>query len=222
MGRGRAVAAAAVTAFALLLLLWGTGSGEPLIQEPQGTIGEPREQEFPAPLPTSDAAAQTGGTIVQPGTGFPWETLIIGLILLAVLVSVLRWLLNRDWEGEEPTEDEEVDDLDLLLTATSQQQRAAALAERDPRNAVVACWVAVEDAAERGGIDRDHAETSAEFTQRVLTRWSVDPATIAELAALYREARFSRHPVTEQQRDRALAAVEQVNTQLVRHRAASS
>lgn len=222
MGRGRAVAAAAVTAFALLLLLWGTGSGEPLIQEPQGTIGAPREQDFPSPSPTSDAAAQTGGTIVQPGTGFPWEALIIGLVLLAVLVSVLRWLLNRDWEGEEPTEDEEVDDLDLLLTATSQQQRAAALAERDPRNAVVACWVAVEDAAERGGIDRDHAETSAEFTQRVLTRWSVDPGTIAELAALYREARFSRHPVTEQQRDRALAAVEQVNTQLVRHRAASS
>lgn len=137
----------------------------------------------------------------------PWEGIVIGLFVLAVLVRLLRWLLARDWEAGEPDLDVEPDELALLLAATSPEQRHRVLQEGDPRNGVVACWVALEDAAERGGLPREPAETSAEFTARVLRAWSVPPEVVRTLAELYREARFSRHPVTEAMREQAVAAL---------------
>ena len=46
----------------------------------------------------------------------------------------------------------------------------------------------------------------ADYVGDVLARWEVDPAALTELAELYREARFSTHPMTDAHRDRALAA----------------
>ena len=40
----------------------------------------------------------------------------------------------------------------------------------------------------------------------MLRRFSVDPDTLRTLAALYREARWSHHPLTEDDRARAAAA----------------
>jgi hypothetical protein len=40
----------------------------------------------------------------------------------------------------------------------------------------------------------------------VLRRFAVDPETLTTLAGLYREARWSRHPLTEDDRARAAAA----------------
>ena len=49
----------------------------------------------------------------------------------------------------------------------------------------------------RPGLPRHPAETSAEYTIRVLHTWDIAPAALGGLAELYREARYSRHPVTE-------------------------
>ena len=45
----------------------------------------------------------------------------------------------------------------------------------------------------------------AEYTIRVLHTWDIAPAALGGLAELYREARYSRHPVTEQHRAEAIA-----------------
>lgn len=210
MNRGRVVAAVLVTAFGLLVLLWGTGTDSSLLQTPQSTGGE-----IPLPRP-GGAAATTGVREAVPeeprdGGPVPWEAVIIGLFLLAVLVRLVRWLLARDWEPDEPDLHEEPDEVALLLAATSPEQRSRALAEGDPRNGVVACWVALEDAAARGGLPREPSETSAEFTSRVMDTWSVPPDLVRTLGELYREARFSRHPVTEEMRRSAVAALEGVH-----------
>jgi hypothetical protein len=48
----------------------------------------------------------------------------------------------------------------------------------------------------------------------VLTEHSVSPDTLRELAALYREARFSAHPLGEQHRTAARRLFEQVRDEL--------
>src|SRR5690606_35692226 len=104
----------------------------------------------------------------------------------------------------------EEEELVALLEATSDEVRYQALSEGDPRNAVVACWVALEDAVHRSGLTPDRSETAAELAWRVLARWDVDPSAVTDLSAAYREARFSRHPVSEVQRTVAVEALERI------------
>lgn len=86
----------------------------------------------------------------------------------------------------------------------------AALGGGTPRNAIVACWMQLEADAGRAGLSRFAAETPAEYVERVVATSSVDPAPIAELAALYREARFSRHDLSDDHRQRAMVALDRV------------
>jgi hypothetical protein len=90
----------------------------------------------------------------------------------------------------------------------------AALAQGSPRNAIVECWLRLEEDVAAAGLPRHVSETSAEFTTRVLGWYAIDPAPIADLAALYREARFSRHELGQGERDRALVALRRVHAML--------
>jgi|KBSMisStandDraft_5_1062788.scaffolds.fasta_scaffold50994_2 hypothetical protein len=86
----------------------------------------------------------------------------------------------------------------------------AALAAGEPRNAIVACWMQLERDAAEAGLERTKAETSAEYAERVVALSSVDAIPIGELAALYREARFSRHDMNDDHRSRAFTALDRV------------
>ena len=50
-------------------------------------------------------------------------------------------------------------------------------------------------------------ETSSEFALRLLDLAEADPRAVADLAALYREARFSDHRLDEPARERARTAL---------------
>ena len=91
-----------------------------------------------------------------------------------------------------------------------------ALAAGEPRNAIIACWMQLERDAASAGLARAEAETSAEYAERVVALSSVDPIPIRELAALYREARFSRHDLTDDHRARASTALNRVAAALRR------
>lgn len=223
-GRRAAIVGGALSLFCLAALMWGSAPGTSVLSTPSSTAELPKPDLRRAP-PPPDATVATEleegmrRRLESTSSDTPWEWLIIAAVLLAVLTLLVRWLLALTREPAEPDDaDEDADDMELLLEATSARARARARAEGDPRNAVVACWVALEDAAERGGMERDPAETSLEFTARVLQRWEVDPATIEDLAALYREARFSAHPVGEEQRHRAVEELERIHDQLRRRR----
>jgi hypothetical protein len=91
-----------------------------------------------------------------------------------------------------------------------------------PANAVVAAWVALETAVRSAGIREDDSLTSTELVTTVLRSYSVERAPLDTLAALYREARFSTHPVGEDMRLRAREALQQVQADLRRvHRSGS-
>lgn len=232
MGRGRVragrtnarasssvVVAVATTTALLVLLLWSAGNGTPLVSAPEGTWGEPRATSAPEatvdPTPQPEQGQQDGRDEVVE-----WSfNLALVLWLMAVVVTALmlaRWLSRQRIEGLERRPVDEADDLVALLEATSDEVRYLALSEGDPRNAVVACWVALEDAVHRSGLSPLRSETAAELATRVLARYQVDEAAITTLSEAYREARFSRHPVSEEQRTLAVGALEQIHLDLRR------
>ncbi len=89
-----------------------------------------------------------------------------------------------------------------------------ALEAGTPRNGIVACWMQLERDAAEVGLERLAAETSAEYAERVVASSSVDPGPIGDLAALYREARFSRHELDDGHRTRARRALDGVAAEL--------
>jgi hypothetical protein len=88
------------------------------------------------------------------------------------------------------------------------------LAGTDVRNAVVGCWVRLEEAAGEAGVVRGPAETSTELVVRFLHVLDVDPRPVGRLAGLYHEARFSTHPLGDAERDEARGCLERIHADL--------
>jgi len=151
-------------------------------------------------------------------------TVLGAVVMLAIVLSVLRWLLTRDWRRHrrEPEPEEiQFDPLDApaqvarTMVARAQEQRDV-LAEGSPRNAIVACWHQFEEQAAAAGVRRQTWETSSEFTLRVLDRLAADSAAVTNLAELYRAARHSTHEITEADRAEAQVALDLVHRSLGR------
>lgn len=220
MRRGTGVITGLLAAAVLLLLLWGSGNGAQVLQPPSGEAGPPPTVDLYPPdneqptVPDQEELDEEGEP--REAYNFDWLLIAFGLVVLGIIATVLKWLLTRDLEGGDPPPevDDDLDDIDLLLRATAESAARSALSEGEPRNVVVRCWVNLEDAATSSGMTRDDSETAAEFTRRLLSRWDVDEDTTAELADLYREARFSRHPVSRATGDRAVELLRSIHAQL--------
>jgi hypothetical protein len=72
----------------------------------------------------------------------------------------------------------------------------------------------LEEAVAAAGVRPGVAETSTELVSRVLHSLDVDPRAVATLAALYREARFSEHPMGEDARAAARASLTRLHEDL--------
>ena len=94
------------------------------------------------------------------------------------------------------------------------EQRALLVTEGEPRNAIVECWHRFETQAVRAGVDRRAWQTTAEFVLGVLDLVGADRGAVATLADLYREARFSDHPMTEEHRREAIEALDAIHRSL--------
>ena len=75
---------------------------------------------------------------------------------------------------------------------------------------IVACWVRLEDAAAAAGVARGPAETSAELASRVLTDLHAPEDAVDGLLQRYRQARYSHHPLDEEDRAAAVRALEDI------------
>lgn len=79
---------------------------------------------------------------------------------------------------------------------------------------IIGCWQRFQATAEAHGVPRRPAETSSEFTRRVLESLATDGDAVGRLGRLYREARFSDHVLTEDHRRAALDAVRRIQASL--------
>ena len=186
----------------------------------------------PVPVPRPGVAPSGPGAVPpQPvvshgshhGSSIAGSLLAVVAIVLAVwlLSRLFRWLLER---GRRPRPDAAPPEVvldplpDALRVATRLSETAAAqralLTAGEPRNAVIACWLAFETAAEGAGVPRRAWETSTEFAVRLLGMVRADPDAVRRLAALFREARFSTHPMGEAERTAAVTALDAIHAGL--------
>lgn len=140
--------------------------------------------------------------------------LYVSLAVLVVMLVVFAWRHRprlRWRTGRENTQPFDVlDDVAAAIAADADAQRAA-LRRGTPRNAIVDCWLRLERAVVSAGVAHHPADTSAELTMRVLTTLPVDHGAIQRLAELYREARFSEHPISEEARSAAIDALDEIH-----------
>jgi hypothetical protein len=184
--------------------------------------------ERPYCEPPPDFAGDVAGEVTEKQAP-QWVGVLVGLILAAAAVgglAVLVWLaalVLRDLRAQRLRADERTAVTFAVLdeparvaqqvTADATEQEAL-LREGDPRNGIVAAWRRFEVQGERAGVARRASETSSEYGLRVLDLAQADDGSVNRLAELYREARFSDHPVTEEHRARALAALADIRHSL--------
>jgi hypothetical protein len=142
------------------------------------------------------------------------------LTFAAVVAAVLIWRHRPTFQRRRRRRDRDrpldvLADVATTINDSADAQRAA-LGRGSPRNAIVECWLLLEKAVIDAGVPRRPADTSAELTERVLADHEVDAAAIAGLAALYREARFSEHEMSESSRRAAIDALTRVHDSLDR------
>src|SRR6478752_4830875 len=171
----------------------------------------------PVPTVTSQQPSATTPLPTATSTATPFDPspvlvvlvqvilVLVALVLVLALVQLVRSLLRRRPHlelHEEPDFAIPLVPSELLEAA---RERLQDLESGEPRNAIVAAWIGLETSAATTGLPRLPAETSTDYTERVIGVWPVDSDRLGDLAALFREARFSVHPLGESHRDRAIS-----------------
>jgi len=155
-----------------------------------------------------------------PSTGWVniFELSVLGVFVLAIIwFLIIPAVRDVDWSALR-LPPEVVDDEDMeaaMFSPEAAEELSSELTrmiesldeDADPRHAVLGCWLRLEEAVGRSGFSRRPAESSEEFTTRVLAVYDVDGETLARLHGLYRAARYSAAPVSEAARSSARAAL---------------
>lgn len=212
----------AVAALGFVVLVLVASSGDVQV------FHDPPPSARRTPPTGASATVETSPTLPPPAVprDIPDNAIVAGvaIVLLAVLALLFTYAVATTWFRRlrirrtavppPPADLLALPDLEVADVVLDVDAQLQALAEGTPRNAIVACWLRLEEDVAKAGWPRHPAETSAEFTSRVLASSSLDAGPVNELAALYREARFSRHTMDQDHRDRALAALRMIHTTL--------
>ncbi|MFE2457330.1 DUF4129 domain-containing protein [Streptomyces sp. NPDC059402] len=203
-------ATAVVGVLALVLHRFSTGDGTP---------GPPPLATEPAPEPTF----ATPPTQERPRGSGDHSSLPLRLVLLAlaavvavlVVVAVVR-RLRRFWlslpyrPGPLGSTAPQEDYARLLLSAVHLGRRALAGTDDDARAAVIACYAAMEDALAASGVRRQASDSPADLLTRAADAGFAPGPAGPRLTALFREARYSSHPMDASHRAAAAAALEEI------------
>jgi hypothetical protein len=163
-------------------------------------------------------------SIPEPARGLPeWvgtATLVVLITGAALMVIGLTWVLVRDHMRRRPARtgrhqprraQRTADDLVAALDAGLEELSDT---DRDPRRAVIACWVRLEDAAAAAGTPRSPGDSPTDYVGRLLAEQRVDAGVLAALLEVYREARYATHTVDDQMRQQARSALERLRADL--------
>lgn len=221
MERSRLVALVVGGVLALLFVTVATSEPARIAERQPSLPWELPQLELQVPVPTTTPAegTQPEQPDIEPSRTWDVFTTMLQIAMVALLIVAVVHLLRRAWQNRprlhwrrhDPTADFTVlDDVADAVVADAEAQQAA-LRTGAARNAIVECWLRLEAVVEDAGVAHDPALTSAEFTASVLSRFDVDPNAASRLAALYREARFSTHPMDEGHRHAAIASLDAIH-----------
>jgi hypothetical protein len=107
-----------------------------------------------------------------------------------------------------------VPDAAVRVGSGLRQSLADLESERDPRLAVQRAYARMEESLGAIELSRAPGETPTEFTARVLRVLGASAAAASDLTGLFEIARFSDHPMDEDDRRRAIASVRRVEAEV--------
>lgn len=148
---------------------------------------------------------------------------LAGIVLTAVVAGALLQVRHRGLWGAgrrrrrkargtapgaiEPSSASEEDDAEVARRAVD----AAVESLRDPadpRGAVIAAYARMEEVLGERDLGRRRPEAPREYLMRVLHEQGMPEPSLTTLTALFEEARFSLHPISQAAPRRALSALE--------------
>jgi hypothetical protein len=228
----RWLAACVVGTGLALLVLATTGDPVPLLDAPGSPVlgRPPGPLNAPTVTATAGTASPSASTAPQP-FDVPWlrplvlgALVVVGIVMLAgtlvAVVVIARRLWADRWQRPDLLQAVADEQLTVGLTRSRESLEAVAVEMRhalrtgSPRNAVVRCWLLLVDSLERHGVRPHPAQSATEFTRTALSRVSADEQAVAQLTALFLEARFSEHEMDEAARERALDALDRITRSL--------
>lgn len=210
-GQRHIVLLAASAGLLILTLFAATSRRTPVFQDaPPASIQSPSPVATPTSTTSSPAGSPTAGS-GSSGLGLSVFgvlavlaivlLVVLTLVLLAMGLGPLRASLHR--RRQLPLAQPQP----ALGVATAADAVAEALPDLlraveagSPRAGIIAAWVALQEIAADAGVLLRPSETPAERTIRMLGGLAVPGRWVLRLAELYREARFSDHPMTEADR----------------------
>lgn len=189
----------------------GTCSGCPIIVNTGGR----RATDQPQPIVPSHTARPTP-------THLPLGILllILGSVLVAVTIAVLLAALINWWSrrglqpavgAAPPAPPEDEQDASALSMAVLAGRGAL---EGEARAAIISCYAAMEASLAEAGVPRLASDSPADLLGRATEHGVLDGPAPALLAALFREARFSSHPMRTAHLDQARGALDEIAAQL--------
>jgi hypothetical protein len=190
---------------------------------------DPEPAKPPPLLPTRPLATQAGGGGGNPpppeaASGLPDWVGTAALILLgvaaAVILALVIWAVVRDQmrrrsrRDRRPIAQAAPNTAEDLVAALDAGLEELSDADRDPRRAVIACWVRLEQAAAAAGTRRLPGDSPTDLVGRLLAEQQVDARVLAALLEVYRQARYATHTVDDQMRAQARSALERLRADL--------
>ena len=171
--------------------------------------GSPQQKSSPRVVPGKDPAPPRVGTA---DAQFQWvPALVLGSLIVAGAGGVAALLVwkrrsGADWESEAAL----AAALDDVIADTLDDLRA----ERDPRRAVIGAYARMEATFAAYRVQREPAETSREYVDRVLDSLGVSVSSVKRLTALYERAKFSSHAIDVTMKDDAIDALAGLRAEL--------
>lgn len=196
-----------VIAVALLVYLW-LSSGPPLSlrsPDPAST----RDSGNPSPIPPNTDVVDS-------------RALLLTVVVAAALGLAATMVLRRRRPAEDPDSGTEPDETDGMGEEGALAEAVAAAEEEldshgdDTRAAIIAAYLAMERQLVSRGTARRASDTPTDFLTRAVATRRVSRGSAGRLTELFREARFSTHPMPPGAREDASRALARVAEDLTR------
>jgi hypothetical protein len=175
--------------------------------------------------PDATSAGDQGPPGAAEESGLPGWIGVAALVVLGVaglvILTLLAWALIRDQmrrrarrSGRRAPPTEAPRTAEELVAALDAGLEELSDADRDPRRAVIACWVRLEQAAAAAGTIRLPGDSPTDLVGRLLAEQQVDARVLAALLEVYRQARYATHTVDDQMRAQARSALQRLRADL--------
>jgi Domain of unknown function (DUF4129) len=187
-------------------------AGPPTVPDPTTTPPRASETEPPAQSEPAEPGTNVIGYLVPP------------MLIFMVLIVVGTAIASRRQRRRTPTYpiDADTTEAPSSSAATESLARAAELGlaeigdlSREPREAIIACYAAMERELTRvpGAVPQDF-DTPTEVLARAVDRHALHADSATQLVELFEEARFSPHVMDEGHRDVAVGVLRLVLAEL--------